>query len=641
MTAISPSDLFDSQLATWPDCTARYATLQAAQTRTIHTLGRDYRLIFNPLREKSATAAVSGGNVDRPCFLCPDARPKEQIVIPITIPATANTYHLAVNPYPILSHHFTIIAASHTRQTITPQRLVDMEYLAQKMQGYLLFFNGAQSGASAPDHFHFQAVPTTNIPLLTWPANIVATLFVQTAKADDLKIDCTLSDKLNILCWHNNNTTHWLVTSRHTHRPTQYYTTDNSHILISPAALEYAGIVPLAREADFNSMTPAILADIIDQCYDNEPLIDVGITNEETHIIPNNNDTTTLTNITIGKNFHWEHRRDITYEGTIITRGDNQSDEQWTINRIKAEDYLKSVIASEMAATAGINLLKAHAVISRSWLVRQLARKQAPLATADHTTLQGSEIIRYYDAENHTLFDVCADDHCQRYQGLPPTPNATVIQAIRETRGEVLTYQGEIIDARFSKCCGGQTEEYQYCWDNIFYPYLTSIPDRRADGSILCDTKSADIISQVLNDYDQRTTDFFAWTVTMTAHELSTIVERKGGYHLGTILELVPLQRGPSGRIWRLKIIGTNGEIIVGKELEIRRLLSDSHLYSSNFDVTTATENNTTIFTLHGHGWGHGVGLCQIGAAVMSAEGADYREILAHYYKDTQIMKIW
>ncbi|MCD8283013.1 MAG: SpoIID/LytB domain-containing protein [Prevotella sp.] len=387
-------------------------------------------------------------------------------------------------------------------------------------------------------------------------------------------------------------------------------------------------------------MTAEILDEVLRECFNSEPIVDVGLSNEQVRTVSNAGGTTTIQGIRIGTSFHWEEQKALTYEGRMLLREDAGGGAAWLVNRIEAEKYLRSVIASEMAATSNLSLLKAHAVISRSWLVRRLNRihnaRLSPAPPAD------GEIVRWYDASAHDLFDVCADDHCQRYQGLPEKPLETVDRAIAETRGEVLIYAGRVIDARFSKCCGGRTEEYSYCWENIHPPYLVSVPDTRADGSAFCNTRDRDVLSLVLNDYDLRTSDFFDWVAEYTQADLSDIVETKQRLGLGLILSLEPLERGRSGRISRLKITGERGSIVVGKELEIRRTLSRTHLYSSCFDVETSRDPaGGLVFTLRGRGWGHGVGLCQIGAAVMGAEGYDYREILSHYYKGALVERIW
>ena len=348
--------------------------------------------------------------------------------------------------------------------------------------------------------------------------------------------------------------------------------------------------------------------------------------------------TFTLNDVTIGNGFHWERHQQQTFLGMlklVVDAGQIQA-----INELPVEDYLESVISSEMSATSSLEFLKAHAVISRSWLLYQKEeREERKEERGERREERGkrkentekNEVLRWYDREDHVLFDVCADDHCQRYQGLTTQRSSLPIQAVSATRGQVLMFNGELCDTRFSKCCGGHTEEFQYCWEDTPKPYLQSVECR------WCDTQDKNILRQVLNDYDQETSDFHDWTVAYTVEELSALVREKLKTDLGDITDLIPLDRGKSGRIWRLRIVGTKCSLIIGKELEIRRALSPTHLYSSNFEV----EKSGSSFILHGHGWGHGVGLCQIGAAVMAHEGMKYRDILLHYYPGAEIKEIY
>ena len=360
-------------------------------------------------------------------------------------------------------------------------------------------------------------------------------------------------------------------------------------------------------------------------------------------------DSFSLMDVVIGVNFHWQRLETQTFRGSLRLLADGGK--IWAINDLPVEDYLESVISSEMSAQSSLPLLMARAVISRSWLMSQIDGNTAPNTQASH----GDAFIRWYDHTDHTLFDVCADDHCQRYQGITKETSPNVAEAIRRTRGELLTYGDEICDARFSKCCGGAMEEFQYCWDDTPKPYLkgigdtpeATIPDLTVEENArqwilsspksFCNTTDKRILSQVLNDYDQETTDFYRWRVSYTQEELSKLVEKKLGAGLGTITDMRPLKRGTSGRICELRITGTKKTIVVGKELEIRRALSESHLYSSAFVV----EKQGDTFTLIGAGWGHGVGLCQIGAAVMGDKGYAYDEILRHYYPGDEIEKAW
>ena len=356
-----------------------------------------------------------------------------------------------------------------------------------------------------------------------------------------------------------------------------------------------------------------------------------------------------LQDVTIGINFHWERKEVQRFKGElkIIVEDDRLT----AINIIPIEDYLTSVISSEMSATASLELLKAHAVISRSWLLNKLKVANGKLKVIMHpdntanfelSTLP-SQLIKWYDHEAHKNFDVCADDHCQRYQGITRTSTPQAIEAVFATRGEVLMYEGEICDARFSKCCGGAFEEFQNCWENVKHPYLigqrdskteTRLPDLtkeveadkwiRTSPAAFCNTHNKQVLSQVLNNYDQETTDFYRWRVCYSQQELSELIHKRSGIEFGKIIDLIPVERGTSGRLVRLKIVGTLRTLIIGKELEIRRTLSSSHLYSSAFVVDKEYKEDEkeipSRFILTGSGWGHGVGLCQIGAAVMGEQ---------------------
>src|SRR5690554_2348739 len=332
------------------------------------------------------------------------------------------------------------------------------------------------------------------------------------------------------------------------------------------------------------------------------------------------------------------------------------------INIISLEDYLKSVISSEMSSTNAEELLKAHAIISRSWLLAQIIKSQTLKKEKDkyRTSIETpTEIIRWYDREDHEHFDVCADDHCQRYQGITRQTTELVNRVVNETYGKVISYQGSICDARFSKCCGGIMETFENVWEPIIHPYLQGKPDNYSEFPIpdlcreeeaedwirnspdaFCNTQNKQVLKQVLNDYDQETTDFFRWKVTYNQEELTTLIKKHTGINFGQIIDLQPLERGTSGRINRLKIIGTERVMVIGKELEIRRILSNTHLYSSAFVVDAFDEDSDGIpqkFILTGAGWGHGVGLCQIGASMMAEKGYKHKEILAHYYPNSKI----
>lgn len=372
----------------------------------------------------------------------------------------------------------------------------------------------------------------------------------------------------------------------------------------------------------------------------------------------------TLEDVTIGVNFHWERKEAQTFLGKLrfIVEDNNIC----AINELPVETYLTSVISSEMRATSSLELLKAHAVISRSWLLAQIEQRKAENNNVEKQPSffkTNEEIVRWYDREDHKQFDVCADDHCQRYQGITKAANKHVVEAIQQTAGEILTSHGEICDARYSKCCGGAVEEFQYCWENIKKPYLQALPDALPDSTPLpdltdeavarqwilsspdafCNTTDQKVLSQVLNDFDQETTDFYRWSQTYSQAEVKQLLEEKLEVQFGDIIDLIPLERGKSGRIYRLKIVGKERTLIIGKELEIRRSLSKSHLYSSAFIVEKADikDGVPQKFIIKGAGWGHGVGLCQIGAAMMGKQGYRYEEILLHYYKGAEITKAY
>lgn len=372
----------------------------------------------------------------------------------------------------------------------------------------------------------------------------------------------------------------------------------------------------------------------------------------------------TLIGVTIGVNFHWERKEDQTFSGAlkiIVEKG-----KLTPINILPVEDYLLSVISSEMSATASLELLKAHAVISRSWLLAQMEKSNKIADTgATYTALEQNddEVIRWWDREDHINFDVCADDHCQRYQGITRQSTDKVRQAIAATFGQVLTYDGELCDARFSKSCGGVYEQFENCWEPKHYDYLVAkrdsddedhFPDLTQESAAAewilskpeayCNTTDEHILSQVLNNYDQETHDFYRWKVEYTQQELAALIHERSGVDYGKIKDLQPVARGTSGRLYKLRIIGSKLSRTIGKELDIRRTLSHSHLYSSAFIVERhdiGDDGYPSRFVLRGAGWGHGVGLCQIGAAVMGERGFNYRQILLHYFINAQITTLY
>lgn len=508
---------------------------------------------------------------------------------------------------------------------------------------------------------------------------------------------------MNIVAWRQDDDFLSVVFPRRKHRPDCYYAEDDSQRLVSPGSLDMAGLIVTPRQEDYERLTAEEIQAIIDEvaitreqaseiadivCHNDEeptseiilkkePSVSVGVVSanrikfrlndiylakgeqitgeqevefseggimwngtlyHELTFLPRTQEASfSIEDVVIGVNFHWERKETQTFQGKLHLIVD--ADHICAINELPVESYLVSVISSEMSATSSLELLKAHAVISRSWLLAQIEKRKRLSETGEgffSFVKQDDELIRWYDREEHTIFDVCADDHCQRYQGITRATNKHVEEAIRLTRGRILMSQGEICDARFSKCCGGRTEEYQYCWEDMPKPYLVSVEDS------FCDTHDKAIISQVLNDYDQETVDFHDWTVEYSQKEIAALIAEKTKMDFGNIIDLVPVERGKSGRIWKLKIVGSKRTFTIGKELEIRRSLSKTHLLSSKFEVEKVGDGSCpSAFILHGNGWGHGVGLCQIGAAVMGEQGYRYDEILLHYYKNAEIKKVY
>ena len=679
---------FEEQLREWPLAHDNHEALTRAWIRELKSdkLAIPLRVQYNPARIVSTGASIDKASIAaRPCFLCAKNRPAEQRAMPLN-----DDFEWLVNPFPILSHHYTIAAKEHR-----PQRILDAyDAMIQATQAlpeeYIVFYNGPKCGASAPDHLHLQAgvfdcqLLTANYPYKTLLADSkesFRTIY------DSLPVtDGEDEPRMNVIAYRKGEAVNIIVIPRRAHRPHCYTAEGDNHYLISPGALDMGGLIVTPRREDYDRLTAGKALDILCEVgVRTEPTIDVGIMqgkeieftlNSPYHLrgslrqgtftanltdeaividgtaydsiefIPSDASSTfSLHGVTIGKEFHWQQQETQTFQGSLVLR--IIEGELHAINRIAIEDYLTSVIASEMSGTSSIELLKAHAVISRSWLLAQIASPTASELKIQNSKLKvgqvcndidsppeanfqlstfNSQLIKWYDREAHTHFDVCADDHCQRYQGVSRKVTSQVLEAIRATRGIVLSYEGEVCDARFSKCCGGITELYESCWDDTPHPYLSVVQDP------FCNTDDPKILSEVLNHYDQGT-DFYRWTVQYTQQELSDLVRRRSGFDYGDITDLIPIERGPSGRIIRLQIVGTKATRIIGKELEIRRTLSESHLYSSAFDV----EKQEGSFILHGSGWGHGVGLCQIGAAVMGAQGYGYTEILHHYYPEAEL----
>ena len=730
---------FNRQLEKWEDARNRYDDLRNVRTRELAVGASQILVQWNPARMVSTGASIDKKTVaERPCFLCEQNRPKEQ-----TKKAVDNHFDLLVNPYPILSTHFTIPSVKHEPQRIH-NYYGEIHKLLDEFPELMVFYNGPKCGASAPDHAHFQAGTSGRLPLqLSWqrlsrnlttilslnddedisviedypcPALLIRSrsqygdeqLFRRLYEALPMQDD-DAEPMMNIVSWRRNDDYLSVVFPRGKHRPDCYYAQGDDQYIISPGALDMAGLIITPRQEDFERLTPekalAILNEVAlakDQMQQvitrlkasseklstlnsqlstkKEPTVSVGIVTaekisfelnkpyiakgevitgiqtvafyeggilwrgtqyRELTFTPQADDATfSLNDVTIGVDFHWERQQTLVYEGSL--RIVVEADKIVAINELPVERYLTSVISSEMSPTASLEFLKAHAVISRSWLLAQMEKRRRLDSGTDSFfsfIKKDDELIRWYDREDHTIFDVCADDHCQRYQGIPKESGGKAEEAISETRGQILTYDGEICDARFSKCCGGETEEFQYCWEDTPKPYLVNVHDP------YCDTHDSRILSQVLKDYDQETPDFYRWTVEYTQEELTRLVNSKLKDDLGDIIDLIPLERGKSGRIWKLKIVGTKKSFTIGKELEIRRTLSETHLLSSAFEVESRSvergERSEKCFVLHGKGWGHGVGLCQIGAAVMGEQGKTYDEILLFYYRHAQIQKLY
>ena len=720
---------FNRQLEKWDDARNRYHELRNVRTRELAMGASSIQVQWNPARMVSTGASIDKKAIaERPCFLCEANRPKEQ-----TKKSVDNHFDLLVNPYPILPTHFTIPSVKHE-----PQRIRDIygeiHKLLDEYPELMVFYNGPKCGASAPDHAHLQAGTSGRLPLqMSWqrlsrnltllislnddenislideypcPALLIRShtpygdeqLFLRLYEALPMQDD-DAEPMMNIVSWRCDDEYLSVVFPRGKHRPDCYYAQGNDQYIISPGALDMAGLIITPRQEDFERLTSEKalsilnevslpkeqLQQVIDKLSANklstlnaqlstkkEPTVSVGLVtaqkisfelnqayvakgevitgpqtvafseggilwrgtqyHELTFTPQDEHATFSLYDVTIGVDFHWERQQTMVYEGAL--RIVVEADKIVAINELPVERYLRSVISSEMSATASLEFLKAHAVISRSWLLAQMEKRRRLNSGQDSFfsfIKKDDEIIRWHDREDHTIFDVCADDHCQRYQGIVSENGVMAEEAVNQTRGQVLLYDGDICDARFSKCCGGVTEEFQYCWEDTPKPYLVSINDP------YCNTHDLHILSQVLKGYDQETSDFYRWTVEYTQEELSELVSRKLKDDFGQITDLIPLERGKSGRIWKLKIVGTKKTLTIGKELEIRRALSETHLLSSNFDVT----KNKKVFILNGRGWGHGVGLCQIGAAVMGEQGKTYDKILLFYYRNAEIQRLY
>ena len=765
----SISRFFNRQLEMWEDARHRFRDLKHVE---VHQLSDQLKVQFNPARIVSTGAKIDKHTLgERPCFLCERNRPKEQMTKQID-----DHFQLLVNPFPILPVHFTIPATKHQPQSIY-RHYGEMHRLLSLHSELMVFYNGPKCGASAPDHLHFQAGTSGVLPLQTNWQRLSRSLTDVISLNDDEKISVLRdflvpafviisksedSDEelfhrlyrsmpmrgdesepmMNIIAWRKGDEFISVVIPREKHRPDAYFAEGEAQMMVSPGALDMAGLIITPREEDFNKINLDKATALLRECgisaekmeaivsnlkasaatahehplqlladKGKQPNVNVGIVSgqkihfslnkpylakgevvtgeqevafSEGGILWNGNQYSSLTfhpqsadasfslsDVTIGVNFHWERKETQTFLGTLHFVV--ESDKICAINELPVERYLESVISSEMSATSSLELLKAHAVISRSWLLAQMKKRREVAESGNNFfsfVKKDDRLIRWYDREDHTIFDVCADDHCQRYQGITKETSPHVAEAIRQTKGQILMDGDDICDARFSKCCGGVTEEFQYCWEDTPKNYLSSVRDIiqgvksagtpaplpslqdeaaadawiRSNPPAFCNTTDKKILSQVLNDYDQETADFYRWKVTLTQEKLKQLLDEKLKMNFGDIIDLQAEERGKSGRISKLRIVGTEKTFVIGKELEIRRALSDTHLYSSAFVVDRYDIDEKGVpqrFDILGAGWGHGVGLCQIGAAVMGEEGFDYDAILLHYYQGAEIKKVY
>ena len=767
----SISRFFNRQLEMWEDARHRFRDLKHVEVRQ---LSDQLKVQFNPARIVSTGAKIDKHTLgERPCFLCERNRPKEQMTKQID-----DHFQLLVNPFPILPVHFTIPATKHQPQSIY-RHYGEMHRLLSLHSELMVFYNGPKCGASAPDHLHFQAGTSGVLPLQTnWQRlsrnltdvislndeekisvlrDFLVPAFVIISKSEDSDEELfhrlyrsmpmrgdESEPMMNIIAWRKGDEFISVVIPREKHRPDAYFAEGEAQMMVSPGALDMAGLIITPREEDFSKINLDKATALLRECgisaekmeaivsnlkasaatahehplqlladKGKQPNVNVGIVSgqkihfslnkpylakgemvtgeqevafSEGGILWNGNQYSSLTfhpqsadasfslsDVTIGVNFHWERKETQTFLGTLHFVV--ESDKICAINELPVERYLESVISSEMSATSSLELLKAHAVISRSWLLAQMKKRREVAESGNNFfsfVKKDDRLIRWYDREDHTIFDVCADDHCQRYQGITKETSPHVAEAIRQTKGQILMDGDDICDARFSKCCGGVTEEFQYCWEDTPKNYLSSVRDIiqgvksvgsaspaplpslqdeaaaeawiRSNPPAFCNTTDKKILSQVLNDYDQETADFYRWKVTLTQEKLKQLLDEKLKMNFGDILDLQAEERGKSGRISKLRIVGTEKTFVIGKELEIRCALSDTHLYSSAFVVDRCDIDEKGVpqrFDIIGAGWGHGVGLCQIGAAVMGEEGFDYDAILLHYYQGAEIKKVY
>ena len=734
------------QLSRWPLACDNFRALKNVRVREVEVGGLTVKLQFNPARMVSSAAKLTKEDIaKRKCFLCRENRPDVQTFMKFE-GRKGKRYHILVNPYPIFPDHLVIAMSKHVDQSIW-QRYVDMLDLARKYPDFTFFYNGPKSGASAPDHHHFQGAPEGLMPLENDVDKLIASqdealkyissvqdadlyhydkfttgVFVLRAKTSKSAakmfyrlLDCAeipegdTEPRINLFTYYHDGEFRSIVVFRRSHRSHHYFSDGPDHLTMSPGCADMAGVFIVPVEEEYNKITPELLGEmvrevsvpteeqdrIIWRLTRTQPTLEVGIMSGKQLVFEILSDgagkrtaslregkieyggalydelyfdaetlstmfaepSFILHDVTIGVGFHWERKETQKFAGALKIIVDKGS--LTAVNVVGVEDYLLSVISSEMSASASEEFLKAHAVISRSWVMAQIASARQhksgtvpdgvcnvpTLMTDLDSRLNFDDTINaehthsytiWYDHDDHHSFDVCADDHCQRYQGLTRATGATVRKAIDSTWGQVLMHDGFLCDARFSKCCGGRMEIFSTCWEDKDYQYLQPLPDtpgHEEGGECFCSTQDKEILGQVLNGYDQETVDFYRWKVEYDRKELGELIARRSGRDIGAVIDMEPLQRGPSGRIYKLLITGEKGALVAGKELEIRRILSESHLKSSAFDVCLAGDK----IILEGSGWGHGVGLCQIGAAVMASKGYTYKEILNHYYPESLI----
>ena len=555
--------------------------------------------------------------------------------------------------------------------------------------------------------YHYKKFTSGVFFLRAETSKSAAKLFYRLLDCADI-LEGDIEPRINLFSWWQDGEYRSIVVFRRSHRSHHYFSEGPDHLTMSPGCADMGGVFIVPVPEEYEKMTPELLAElveevsvpkseeakIIERLTRTQKNINIGIMSAEelTFEILSDGagvrkavardgkieydgalydelyfDAPTLStmfaepsfvlhDVTIGVDFHWERQEVQKFAGALkIIVADGKL---VAINVVGIEDYLLSVISSEMSATADEEFLKAHAVISRSWVMAQLSSaRQARNAeivkknsAQDVSESPVVEYVKWYDKDDHDLFDVCADDHCQRYQGLTRAIGNKVRKVIDATWGQVLKSDGKLCDARFSKCCGGRMEKFSVCWEDKDYDYLQPLPDTpgHIEGErAFCDTSDPVILAKVLNNYDQETVDFYRWTEEYGKGAISELIQERSGISIGVLKSIKPLERGISGRIYKLALIGSERTLIIGKELEIRRTLSKTHLKSSAFEVeylstdgaVVSSDEDWTVLRLLGSGWGHGVGLCQIGAAVMAVEGYDYTQILEHYYPGSELEK--